>query len=291
MDEDGKNEWQVVVDGKPTQVLALDQGRHSYTVQLPRIAGRIGRPVIQTIEFVRRTEPFVGTTHFCGVALDGGTTEPRLPARRHIEVVGDSITCGYGNEGANQNEHFKPSTENAYMSYASIAARLVHADVSIIAWSGRKMWPDNTTPSIYDLVLPAKGSPAYDFRGPKPEAVVINLATNDFGPSNPDEQQWTAAYEAFIHRIWSHYPKALVYCATGSMMSDSYPPGRKALSTVNGYLQRMINRMHDPRLHFIEFAQQRMEDGLGSDWHPSVKTDGIMGAKLADALKRDLGWQ
>ena len=177
------------------------------------------------------------------------------------------------------------------MSYASIAARAVNADVSIIAWSGRKLWPDNTIPAIYDLILPRQPTPVFAFKGPSPQAVVINLATNDFGgASNPDEVNWTGAYEAFIKHIWTHYPKAKVYCATGSMMSDGYPPGRKALSTLVGYLQRMIARMNDKRLRLIQFAPQKMEDGLGADWHPNVKTDGIMGAKLADSLKKDFRW-
>ncbi|MHB8635340.1 MAG: SGNH/GDSL hydrolase family protein [Fimbriimonadaceae bacterium] len=291
LDESGGNVWQVVVDGVPDQVLTLKPGRHAYTLSLPALPLRSARPVVRTVELVKRTEAFVGTTRFRGFELIGPAPLTPMTVRRHLEVVGDSITCGYGNEGANQNEHFKPATENAYMSYASIAARLVDADVSIIAWSGRKMWPDNTMPDIYDMILPPQAIPAYDFRGPAPQAVVINLATNDFGPGNPDEGKWTAAYEAFIRRIWGHYPKALVYCATGSMMSDAYPPGRKPLSTLVGYLQRMIARMNDKRLRLIQFEPQKMENGLGADWHPSVKTDEIMGGQLAEQLKRDLGWK
>jgi len=293
LDETGKDLWQVVVRGKPIQVLTLQPGAHDYTIDLPNSGGnfRVGRPIIAYVELVKRTEAFVGTTRFRGFQLVGQGPLAPVPLKRRIEVVGDSITCGYGNEGANQSEHFKPETENAYMSYASIAARAVNADVSIIAWSGRKMWPDNTIPAIYDLVLPTQPTPINGFHGPSPQAVIINLATNDFGgSSNPDEAQWTGAYETFIRHIWTRYPKALIYCATGSMMSDGYPPGRKALSTLVGYLQRMIARMNDKRLRLIEFEPQKMEDGLGADWHPNVKTDGIMGAKLALALKKDLGW-
>ena len=289
-DETGKDLWQVAVDGKPTQVLALQAGAHDYPINLPPLPPAIGRPIVHTVELVKRTEAFVGTTRFRGFDLVGQGPLPPAPVKRRIEVVGDSITCGYGNEGANQNEHFKPETENAYMSYASIAARTVNADVSIVAWSGRKLWPDNTMPEIYDRILPTQPSPIYRFEGQAPQAVVINLATNDFGRANPDEEKWTGAYEGFIKRIWSHYPHSQIYCATGSMMSDGFPPQRKALSTLVGYLQRMIARMNDPRVHLIQFDQQKMEDGLGSDWHPSVKTDGIMGAKLAESLKRDLGW-
>jgi hypothetical protein len=176
------------------------------------------------------------------------------------------------------------------MSYASIAARAVDADVTLLAWSGRKMWPDNTMPDIYDLVLPTQPEPKYDFKGPAPDAVVINLATNDFGKENPEEGGWTGAYEAFIRRLWEHYPKAHVYVAMGGMMSDNYPTGHNALSTLRGYLTRMLGRMKDPRLHLIEFDTQRLEDGIGADWHPNIRTHEKMGANLTAALKRDLHW-
>ncbi len=290
-DENGKDEWQVVVDEKPTQVLKLEQGVHEYSIDTP-VGERSTRPVVHSIRLVKRTEAFVGTTHFRGFTVDGEVLKGYIPySHRHIEVVGDSITCGYGNEGTNEKEHFKPETENAYMSYASIAAREVKADVSIIAWSGKKMWPDNTMPDLYDRVMPTQEQPLYEFKRPAPSVVIINLATNDFGPGIPDEMKWTGAYEDFIRRIWSHYPKALVYCATGSMMSDAWPPKVNAVSTLKGYLQRMIARIDDPRLSFIAFDTQKSEDGLGSDYHPNVKTDGFMADKLATKLKIDCNWR
>ncbi len=280
----GKDLWQIVVDRAPREVLAPTQGTAEYSID----AGSAG---IHTISLVKRTEAFVGTTGFTSFETPGGKLESCRGKGRHLEVVGDSISCGYGNEGANQNERFKPETENAYMSYASIAARELDADVDIIAWSGRKMWPDNTMPEIYDSILPTVKQPVYEFTGPAPDAVVINLATNDFGVQNPDETHWTGAYEEFIRRIWSHYPKARVYAAIGSMMTDNWPPKNLALTTLRGYLQRMVARINDKRLGLIEFDQQKMDvDGIGSDWHPSVKTHQKMGDRLAERLRKDLRW-
>ena len=279
LEEKGKDFWEVVVDGKAVAPLALKEGVDTYTVDL----GSNGR---HEVRLVKRTEPFVGTTTIRGFETPGGKVVRASARKRHLEFVGDSITCGFGNEGANQNEPFKPSTENAFQSYASIAARAVDADVTLVAWSGRKMWPDNTTPEIYDRILPTQPEPAFDFRGPAPEAVVINLATNDFGRGNPEEKGWTDAYEAFVRRVWSRYPKAHVFATLGGMMSDDYPQGNRALSTLRGYLARLVERMHDPRLHLLEFEQQRMEDGVGAAWHPSVKTDEKMAARLVVALKR-----
>jgi len=178
------------------------------------------------------------------------------------------------------------------MTYATITARNLNAEADIIAWSGRKMWPDNTTPSIYDLVNPAlPDSAKVDFKTmPKPDVVVIHLATNDFGKDNPDENGWCTAYEAFIKRVQGLYPNALVYCAIGSMMSDNWPPNHKALTTIRGYVQRIVKDMNSKKVNWIEFDQQKMEDGIGASWHPNIITHTKMADHLTARLKKDLGW-
>jgi hypothetical protein len=51
----------------------------------------------------RRTEANnYAPSQFFGLDFGGGTLLP-MPAPAHkIEVIGDSITCGYGNEGATE---------------------------------------------------------------------------------------------------------------------------------------------------------------------------------------------
>lgn len=284
IEEKGDDYWQVVVDGAPKQIWHPKEGVDTYTADL-------GVDAVHDIRLVKRTEPFVGTTGFRSFDAPGGTFLRANTRRRHIEFVGDSITCAFGNEGANQDEHFKASTENAWLSYASITARNLDADVTILAWSGRKMWPNNTVPEIYDRILPTQETPKYDFRGPKPDVVVINLATNDFGPGNPEEKGWTDAYEAFIRRVWRSYPKAHIYTAIGTMMSDSYPVGTNSLSTLRGYLTRLNQRINDKRLHLVEMEVQKMEDGIGSDWHPNVVTHQKMATTLTAAIQKDLKWK
>jgi hypothetical protein len=285
VDDTGPNWLQVVVDGSPTRAVELEPGIQTLDVQTP--AGGT-----HTYEFEKRTEAEVGTVQFLGYEPQGKL----LPAhrdRRLIEIVGDSISCGYGNEATNQYEHFRPATEDAFMSYGSVAARHLDSDVEIIAWSGRKMWPDNTVPEIYDLNIPTDESSVFDFKGPDPEAIVVNLATNDFAKENPDEGEWTSAYKSFLERLRYHYHNAMIYAAIGSMMSDTYPAGRHALSTVRSYLVHVLNlmkRQGDKRLRLLEFAPQDASDGYGADWHPSEKTDEKMAIKLELALKHDLHW-
>jgi len=280
------NFWQATLDGVSTLKITLASGGR-FT-----LTAADGLP--HTYRFTRNLEAFAGPDQVKGLGLTGGELLPVTKPERRLEVIGDSISCGYGDEGPNEHEHFKPETENAYLSYGSLAANALHADFTDIAWSGRKMWPDNTIPSIYDLTLPDDPTSTWAFTDPAPQAVVINLATNDFGRAVPDEQGWTSAYSAFIHHVRTHYPSARVYLAIGTMMSDDYPPGAQHLTILRRYLTKVLAKRvaaGDKNCAILDFGvQDGAHDGLGSDYHPNLKTHAKMAAKLEDALHRDLGW-
>ena len=187
-----ENQWQVIVDGKPGPVIKSKGRGAIYPLANGLAEGE------HAIELVKRTEAFNGTTQFQEFQISaGGKLLPVPAARRRLEIIGDSITCGYGNEGKSEQEHFSPNTENGYSTYGAIAARELGAEYMCIAWSGKKMWPDNTIPALYDLTLPQDSMSQWDFSKWTPDVVVINLATNDFGKKIPDENGWTTAYEGF----------------------------------------------------------------------------------------------
>jgi lysophospholipase L1-like esterase len=275
--------WQVEVDGTPTVTLQMHSGRHLYSVVSHLPLG------IHTVRLVKATEAFVGTAQFLGYQLNQGAKLFAVPARPHrLEVIGDSISCGYGDEAANQAEHFSPQTENAYFAYGAVAARALNASYTCIAWSGKKMWPDDTMPELYDRTLPVDSNSQWNFTRWTPDVIIINLATNDFaGKTVPDETGWTNAYTAFIARLRTQFPQSQIYCATGPMM---YGPN---LATLQDYLTKMIADIHaagDTKVHLLEFATQDPKNGFGADWHPNLKTHEIMAAKLISTLQTDLGW-
>ena len=284
--QDSGSDWlQIEVDGRPTQAVQLTVGVQAIEVTAPK-------PGVHTFGFIKRTEPFVGTTQFLGFEPIGGEVIQARRKKRHLALIGASMTCGFGNEGATADEPFRPATENVYMSYGCIAARAVDADVEIEAWSGKKMWPDETMAAIYDLTSPMDPNSVYDFKSASPEAIVINLSTNDFSKGNPDEAGWTSAYKGFIGRLRTHYPKAWIYPSLGSMMTDR-PESRKPLSTARGYLTRVVDSLRmagDKHLRFLEFDPMQDDDGSGAGHHPSILTHERMAGKLEEALHRDLKW-
>jgi Carbohydrate esterase 2 N-terminal/GDSL-like Lipase/Acylhydrolase family len=286
IDDTGPDWLQVEVDGAPTRGVQLQRGVQTLEV-------RMDRPGMHTVSFTKRTEALVGAIQFLDFEPESGRLLESDHKKRLFQVIGDSMTCGFGNEAGGPNEPFKPDTEDAYQTYGLIASRALDSDAEIIAWSGRKMWPDETIGSIYDLNVPSDPSSSFDFRSDPPEAILINIGTDDFKGSAPDEAEWTGAYKDFIGRLRFHYPKSFIYPAVGCMLSDTYPEGRQARTTMRNYLMRMVDGLRqagDKRIRVFEFSQQREEDGYGCGYNPSVKTNQFMAVELEDQLKRDLRW-
>ena len=91
-----------------------------------------GRHLVRLMYAIEGYEFF---PEFWGFVLDKGrqlVPPPALPSRK-IEFIGNSITCGYGNEGLKKEEGFDYATENHYYSYASIAARNLEAQHWVVA--------------------------------------------------------------------------------------------------------------------------------------------------------------
>ena len=289
IDEKGSDWLQVFVDDAPYRIVKLVNGTQTVTLA----DGLNGRE--HTIRIVKCTEAGVGTIQYQGFTITDGKLLRPTPRKRRIEVIGDSISCGFGNLGTSVNDQFKPETEDGTQTYGAFAASELNADYQCFAWSGRKLWPDFDIPSIYGLSLPSDTTSKWQFGEQIPDAVVINLGTNDFGKDNPDQKGWTDAYKAFIGRIRTNYPNAEIYAAVGSMMSDNWPPEHKALSTIRTYLNSVVGDVTsagDKHVHDLEFSTQNVElDGGGAAWHPNVKTHHKMASVLIGALKRDLGWK
>jgi lysophospholipase L1-like esterase len=285
-DSSGKNRWQVVIDGEAKDVLELKAGEAIYDV-----ASGL-KPGEHRALLVRGTEAHVGTSEVLGFQLsEGGKLLPPKPAPHHLLVIGDSISCGYGNEANAKEEHFTPKTENAYRTYGAMAARETNAEFVCIAWSGKKMWPDNTIPELFDRTLPMDAKSHWDPTQWVPDAIVITLGTNDFGKANPDEKGWTDAYDQFVAKLFTAYPQARVYCATSPMMGDW--GDRKQRTVLHQYLEKIVAARQaagQSAIALLDFPIQNDKLGYGADWHPNVKNHEVMAAILTAALRKDLQW-
>jgi lysophospholipase L1-like esterase len=250
------------------------------------------------VRLYKRTEASGnGRTMVQGVSFPNGGTllAPAAPAPRRIEVVGDSISCGYGVLGPNASCTETPAFEDHDESYGALTARALGADLYTIASSGRGMLvnSDGTTtgtlPDVYGLTIPyattTTPSP-WSFSAWTPDAVVIDLGTNDFfgsGSAGPG-QAFETTYLAFVRRVRQAYPSAYIVCANGPMLAGAQ------YTTAEGYLQSVVSTMADPKVSYLAFSTQLATNGEGCDGHPSATTHQLMATQLTAALKAALGW-
>lgn len=287
--DSGNNFFAVSIDGAAPTVLATSDAKDTYPLAQGLPEGE------HDAMLFRRTESFQGIVHFHGFTPTGGKalipTPP--PFQRHIELIGDSITCGYGNDGVGPSCGFTAATENAWLSYGSVAARAMKAEARVIAYSGKGIYRDGTgntsdqMGALYERTYADVPGSTWDFGAWTADVVVVNLGTNDFGPGDPG-QAYVDAYSAMIKQIRGHYPHAYIVGTVGPMM---YGPNR--IKNIE-YVQSAVataNAGGDPRVSFVDFGvQDGNVGGYGCDYHPSAATDQLMADKLTAAIKALTGW-
>ncbi|WP_434426759.1 SGNH/GDSL hydrolase family protein [Nannocystis pusilla] len=282
LDDNGR--WfTVVVDGAVQPPLNTQPGAQTYPLATGLAPGE------HTVELYRRTEGSFGVTTVLGFDLTGELLSPP-PVTRRIQVIGDSISCGYGNEGVSPCS-FSAETENHYLTYGAVAARAVGAELHTVAWSGKGMvnnYGDDVfepMPQIYDRTIAGDGGTAWDHARWQPDVVVINLGTNDFSTDkDPAENVFVPAYVAFLTHLREVYPDAFILPVAPLLWGDE-------ATMVAGYLQSAVDQRHQAGDMEVAFADINAQaNGWGCDGHPSVATHEAMGQNLVTALGEHLGW-
>jgi lysophospholipase L1-like esterase len=250
-----------------------------------------GMPGDHTVELYRESEGMYGDTIFLGFA-DGVLKGAPPSSGRLIEVVGDSISAGYGNLGVethpgNKSCTFSLDTESAYASYAEVLGGTLKAEVSIIARSGWGMYRDGSgstsgvLSSVYGNTLGTTPNPAWNFKR-QADAVLINLGTNDAATGDPGAPYETA-YVSFLQTVRSHYPTAWIFLTLGPMTADPL------LTQMRQHIANVVSTVGDAKILSIDIPTQNVSM-TGCDYHPNVMEDGTMAAALAPTIKSKLGW-
>ena len=277
-------------DSVVTLATALPEGRHLVRLMY----------VIEGFEFF---------PEFWGFVLDKGRQlidAPVLPSRK-IEIIGNSITCGYGNEGLKKEEGFNYATENHYYSYASITARNLEAQHWVVARSGIGAYrnyngpkagnPESNMPVQYEYTgyawKPELRQEAtflrekWDFNRYQPDVVCINLGTNDLSTNNYDLKLLKQGYQKLYKLVRQHNPKAKIVFLTGSMLyNQELKEARQLLDEVTAEAQKA----GDKEVYRFDMAHIDGEVFLGNDWHPNIYQDEKMAGELTAYLRGLMKW-
>jgi len=292
------NYFNVIIDGVVMKKLQLSRTQTVYELARGLSDGE------HTVELFKLTESNVGKVEFQGFQLETGKTlvapDP-LPARK-IEFIGNSMTCGYGNEVSltalqlETIQGFNSVNENNYKAWGAITARNLNAQYSCVAYSGRGLYMNNngtTTgvmPSVYDRTFPDNATPQWDRTKYTPNVIVINLGTNDFSAEafaskTVNRTAFVNSYISFINKLRDYYPDATVVCAVGVMMSDYFPVGAQHWTRIKEYVKAVrdhFNTNGDNKVHYFEMSSQLAP--YGEDWHPSANTHVDMATRLTQFI-------
>lgn len=295
------NYYDVSVDGGTPRLLAVspEVDRYDLVDGLPE--GEHQVELFKRVEAAPGGVPGAGKAQLLGFLLRGERLlTPTLPERR-LEFLGDSITCGYGNELATDDpelEHYTSRRSNGHKAYGAVTAALLSARYSAVAYSGRGISrnyagePGTLLPELYSLSVPDEpGASPWEPSRSVPDAVVVNVGTNDFSTPGVDRAAFVRRYDELLSRLRGYYPRALLVAALGPMLNDAYPPGEAAWTNARADVGAAVEaraRAGDHHVRVVWFEPQAAP--FGEDYHPTAATHAKMAEQLAPLLKSWLGW-
>ncbi|GAA1998208.1 SGNH/GDSL hydrolase family protein [Microbacterium pumilum] len=282
--------FRAAVDSTSTDFIATSA--QTYTVA----TGLSGGGAVHKVSLWRQTEPSQGVSEFLGVSFPTGGALGTAPTAwvRRLEVIGDSISTGYGNEGAFGCVGYSVSTQNHWKSYEGLASRAKRAELVTLAWSGKGLYRnyDGTTaatgetmPELYLRTIPTDPTSVWGFTTDIPHVVLINLGTNDWNHGDPGSV-FTSTYVSFIRAVRAHYPSAKIIVALTPMGSSTQRAQIK--SRLLGIVSTMNTAYADANVSYLDLTSQGANRGCNS--HPNLIHHETMSGIVQTALRAQVGW-
>jgi len=325
---DRRNYFDAIID---EDKLADDGSSLAISIKIRPEKGTTRYPVLSgleagehTITLVKRTESSIGYADFLGFEFDGPILERPADKTRKIEIIGDSINCGVGDDlpfhtGTTDingtfcmEDSWGVPYHDAYLAFGAVSARHFDAEYQVAAVSGIGLIRDYSSktsddtrplPEVYDsLYLEDMDSPAWSPKDFVPDAVVIALGTNDFSPGDnpptmPREKMevdtFVAAYIELLDKLMSpdYYPDAQFFVLGSPMLGDGYPD---ATYTYRTDLETAIAELE---AHYagttanVHAVSIKKTFGAGCSTHPSAKEQAdVAVSNLEPALSAVMGW-
>jgi lysophospholipase L1-like esterase len=241
-----------------------------------------------TVRITRVSESLWGPSAFTSDPETDGDilSVPTAPSRKLL-ALGDSLTTGFGIEGASHDCPFEIATSNQQLTYAALAAKTLNADLHSIAWSGIGVYRayNEVTPVGPTLVdrqqriLADDTSAGWDTTLYIPDAIVINIGTNDYAQGDPNPG-YKNALGKLLAQLQTDYSNALIYLVVSPALQGNARSSQ--MTTLKSFATSKIN--------VIEWTANFTKDGYGCGHHPNITTNTQFGKILAQTLASDLGW-
>jgi len=289
--EDVGNIYNVILNGDRVHVLNTTTGDNEYT-----LATGLKEDKVHHLLITKRTEARYGVVRFYGFEIDdNGKVHDRATTRdRRIQFIGDSITCGYGDLGnasepATCPEGDKALTEDNWISWGPLISDYLLAAYEIVAWSGKGLVKNCcgekglVMPDYWNRTLATVNAGDWNFTSWVPDAVVINLGTNDYN-GNATESDFEHGYVEFVKTINESYSTdPTFFLACGPMIDLPFCD----------YVSSVVNNLTDIgfNAHFVNLTDiLDYPQDFGCASHPNAQGHQLMARETIISLRKYMGW-
>lgn len=280
------------VDGAPLIRMPLNPGTNDLCILRGVEPGRARR-----VRLFRESQPMSADLRqrllVQEVRWEGGELLPPEEKTLRLEFVGDSLTSGEGVAGAREDLDWVPALFSGYGAWPRMTADKLRADFRVISQSGwgvRSGWdndPRHALPAWYEAVCGPSlgdacrslGAQSYnDFTGWRPDAVVVNLGTNDaeamtrspwLDPNGKPFRQDSGpeGLDKFEERVLLFLRK-LRRCNPGAKLVWAYGMAGEALRPqIEGAIERFRRERGDEAVWYLALPEVT-EETMGSRNHP-----------------------
>ncbi len=267
------------------------------SIDVQRVNIEENKDTIHHVRVFKATEAANGKVLFDGSKITNLVPFSVKPKKK-IEFVGNSITCGMGNDLSIpcHSTDFWFDQHNAYWAYGPILARKLDADFLLSSVSGYGMyrnWNDEhesepNLPDVYEnLNLDKDTSKVFntDFQ---PDLVSICLGTNDLSDGDGqkerlpfNKEKYIGNYIKFIKTIYRRYPNTRVVLLNSPMVS-----GEKN-DVFMACLRKIREAFETDTTHKpITIFEYEPMTPKGCDYHPDIEDHKIMAQQLESTFKK-----
>ena len=227
----------------------------------------------------------------------------QMPNKKSIEFIGNSITCGMGNDAkeipcGNGSKWY--DQHNAYYSYATQVARSLNVDFTLSSISGAgiyRNWNSDgpTVPQQYaQTYLKLDSIQKWHFKNTQPDIVSIALGTNDLSNGDGknkrepfDETRYVDTYIEFIKTIFSNYPSTQIVLLNSPMITGER--GLILASCLKKVQAKIAELMPDKKK--IKVFEFKSVSATGCSGHPNIEEHTKMAQQLLPFMQQVLAEQ
>lgn len=220
--------------------------------------------------------------------------------KRKIEFIGNSITCGMGNDesGLPCGEGLWYDQHNAYWSYAPIAARALNSEWLLSSVSGigiYRNWnsPAPVMPDVYNnLFLNTDSSVTWPSDRFDADLISICLGTNDFSNGDGsydrgpvDSAKYVGAYINFIEYLRTRNADAPIVCLTSAMIAGKL--GERMKSFIEAVVSQLETKGYK-EIYMFTFTGGSFNAGCSG--HPDIDEHKEIARQVIPFYKQVMNW-